>query len=61
MLTELLHKKINRDRAETLFEETMQKILERNWMLKREEIKMRIQSAELSEEEALALAKQFIN
>jgi DNA primase len=59
MLTELLHKKIYRERAEALFEETLQKILERNWMLKREQVKTRIQSAELSEEEALALAKEF--
>ena len=59
LLTELLQKKINRDRAESHFKETVQKILERNWMLKREEVKSRIHSAQLSEEEALALAKEF--
>ena len=37
----------------------MQKILDRNWMLKREEIKTRIHSGQCSDEEALELAKQF--
>jgi DNA primase len=59
MLTELLRKKINRDRAEQHLIETLQKILDRNWMYRREELKTRIQSAQLSEEEVFRLAKEF--
>jgi DNA primase len=59
LMTELLQKKVNADRAEQNFHETIQKILDRNWMLKREEIKMRIQSGQCSDDEALELTKVF--
>jgi DNA primase len=59
LMTQLLQKKVNKDRAEQHFAETIKKILERNWMEKREEIKRKIQSGQCSDEEALALAKQF--
>ncbi len=58
-LAEVLQKKVNRDRAIPLFTETVQKILERHWMLMREEIKAKIYSGKLKEEEVLELAKQF--
>ena len=58
-LTEVLQKKINRERALICFTETVQKILERHWMLQREEIKLKIYSGQCSEEEVLTLAKRF--
>lgn len=59
LLAELLQKKVNKDRAELHIYETIQKILDRNWMHKRESIRRRIQSGECSDEEALELAKEF--
>lgn len=61
VLSDLVQKKVNKERAEQQFIETIQKILDRNWMEKREEIKIRIQSGQCSDEEALELAKQFDN
>ncbi len=59
VLSDLLQKKINKERAEQQMKETIQKILDRNWMEKREEIKRKIQSGQCSDEEALELVKQF--
>jgi DNA primase len=56
---ELMQKKINRDKAEIQFTESMQKILDRNWMQKRENIKMKIQSGQCSDDQALELVKEF--
>lgn len=58
-LAEIVQKKINRERALSCFIDTIQKILERDWMQKREEIKMQIYSGECSEQEVLELARQF--
>lgn len=58
-LAEILQKKVNRERAEACFSETVEKILERHWMQQREEIKLKIYSGRCSEEEVLSLAKQF--
>jgi DNA primase len=58
-LSEILEKKVNLERALVCFVDTVQKILERHWMQKREEIKMKIYSGASSEEEVLALAKEF--
>ena len=58
-LAEFLQKRVNRDRATTCFLDTIQKILERNWMQKREEIKVKIFSGTCSEEEVLELAREF--
>lgn len=58
-LAEILQKKVNREKAMPFFIETIEKILERNWMQEREEIKLKIFSGKCSEEEVLALAKQF--
>ncbi|MBI3900621.1 MAG: toprim domain-containing protein, partial [Chlamydiia bacterium] len=58
-LAEILQKKINRDKAIPCLTETIQKMLERQWMRKREEIKMQIYSGASSEEEVLTLARRF--
>lgn len=58
-LSEILKKRVNRERAEGQFLETIQKLLERNWMEERERVKQRIQLGEGSEEEILTLAKEF--
>ena len=58
-LSELLQKKVNQEKAYEDFVETLQKILDRNWMKKREEIKCRIHSGQCSDDEVLLLAKQF--
>jgi DNA primase len=59
VLSDLVQKKVNKERAEQQLVETIQKMLDRNWMEMREEIKIRIQSGHCSDEEALGLAKQF--
>lgn len=58
-LAEVLQKRVNRERAIPCFIETIQKILERHWMQKREEIKLKIYSGTCSEEEVLQLAREF--
>jgi DNA primase len=58
-LAELLQKRVNKEKAESLFLETVQKLLERRWLYQREEIKMKIYSGTCREEEVLALAAQF--
>lgn len=60
LMSELLDQKlVNREKAEEHFNNAIQKILDRNWMEKREEVKMKIHSAQCSEEEVLELVKQF--
>ena len=59
VLSDLVQKKVNKERAEQQVMETIQKILDRNWMEKREEIKIRIHTGMCSDEEALELAKKF--
>lgn len=56
LLNELGSKKVA---AETHFEALLQKILDRNWLRRREEIKIQIQSNQYSEDEVLKLAKEF--
>jgi len=58
-MAEVLQKKVNREKARDCFIETVQRILERNWMLQREEIKLKIYSGKCSEEEVLDLARKF--
>ena len=57
LMSDLLQKKVKR--SEESFCETVQKILDRNWMYNREQIKMRIQSGQCSDEEVMELIKQF--
>lgn len=59
LISELLEKKVNKERAELHFKETIQRILDRNWMELREDVKIKIQSGQLSDDQALELAKQF--
>ena len=59
LLSDLLQKKVNKERSEQQLIETMQKMLDRNWMEKREAIRMKIQSSQYSDEEVTELAKQF--
>lgn len=58
-LTEILQKKVNREKAEEHYYDTIQKILNRNWMEKRESLKVQIQTSEHSEDDVLKLVKQF--
>lgn len=58
-LSEIMQKRVNLQKAEEGLIEAIHKIILRNWMEKREEIKTKIQSGKLSDEEALHLAKQF--
>jgi len=58
-IAEIHEKKVNLDKAEKHFYDSIQKLLDRNWMLKREEIKIRIHNAQLTDDEAIALAKEF--
>lgn len=58
-MAEILQKRVNRERAVICFVETVQRILERHWMNKREEIKLKIYSGTCSEAEVLDLARQF--
>lgn len=59
LIKELLAKKINTSKAEEGLVEATQKILERNWMHKREMIKTKIQGGKCEESEALRLAQEF--
>lgn len=59
LMADLLLKKVNKERADQQFAETIQKILDRNWMERREEIKIKIQSGHCTDEQVLELVKQF--
>jgi len=58
-LSEILQKRINGDKAKEGCIYTMQKILERNWLFEREEIRRKIHHGKCSEEEIYLLAKRF--
>lgn len=59
LMSEVLQKKVNLERAEEHFKEAMQKILDRNWMEVREEVKSKIQSAQCSDAELDELVRKF--
>lgn len=59
LISELLEKKVNKEKAEVYFLETLQKILNRNWMEDCEKIKMKIQSGQCEDGEALNLVKEY--
>lgn len=59
LLDELLRKRVNREKAAANLEQTLQRILERNWMQTREAIRLRLESGTCSEDEEIALAKEF--
>jgi len=58
-LSEMLQKKINLQRAEEGVMEGVKKILIRNWMEKRETIRLKIHSGNCSEEEVMQHVKEF--
>lgn len=58
-LAEVLQKKINPERAKEGVEETLLKILQRNWLYKTEEIRTKIQSGLATKEEVMDLVKEF--
>ena len=58
-LSEILQKKVNIERAEEHFYESIKKLQDRNWMEMMEEVKAKIQSAECSDDEATQLTKKF--
>lgn len=58
-LSEIMQKKVNPEKVLPHFKETLKRVLERHWMQKREEIKLKIFSGRCSESEVLDLAKQF--
>jgi DNA primase len=59
LLSEIMEKKINLQKAEEGIILTVRKILLREWMAEREAIKMKIHRGDCSDEEVLELAKQF--
>jgi DNA primase len=59
VISELLEKKINKEKGTSLFPKVIQRLLERNWMEERDAIQQRIQSGASGDEEALELARQF--
>ncbi len=59
LLDLIVKKKIQTERAKIGVKEAIKKILERNWMLKRESIKSKIQTGKHSESEVLQFAKEF--
>ncbi len=59
LMSELLQKRVNKERAEQHLYEAIQKVLDRHWMQEREHIKMKIQTGDCSDEEVMQLVKQF--
>lgn len=59
LLTEIMQRKINIAKAEDGCKETLRKMLIRSWTEQKETIRLKIHSAFLSDDEALALARQF--
>jgi len=59
LLSEVIQKKVNTEKAEEGVIETVTKLLQRHWMEEREKIRVQIQSDRCSEEEVLELAKRF--
>jgi DNA primase len=59
LLTEIMQRKINIAKAQDGCKETLRKMLIRSWTEQKETIRLKIHSAFLSDEEALALARQF--
>lgn len=60
VISEILQLKVNKERAEQHFVEAVQHVLNRNWMEEREHVRIKIQDGQCSDEEAMDLAKQFV-
>ncbi len=52
LISELMSKKVEKEKAQSHLVSTIQRILDRNWMEKREQIRREIQSGNLSDEDA---------
>lgn len=59
VLSSLLEKKIDLSKAKEHFLHTVQKILDKIWMEKRERVRMKIQSGDASDDGILELCKEF--
>lgn len=59
LLEELSQKKLPLDKHERYFPEVLKRFLDRNWIEKREAIRIKIQSGVHNDDEALELARQF--
>lgn len=59
VIGELHQRKINREKSKETFKECILKILSRNWMHKREQVRMEIQSGQMSDDEAILKVKEF--
>ncbi len=59
LLQDLHQKRVNKDKAEEHFMETLKKILDRNWLAKRELLRQKIQNCQEGEDEVMKLLKQF--
>ncbi len=59
LIGSLMEKKIHKEHSKKLFESALQRVLDHQWMKKRESIKLKIQSGLLSDDKALELAKEF--
>ncbi len=58
-LSEILQRRVNHERAAEQFTESIQRILDRNWIEQCEQLKIKIQDGHCSDEEALDLAKCY--
>lgn len=59
VIAELHQRKVNREKSKESFKECILKILNRNWMHQREQIRMAIQSGQMSDDEAILKVKEF--
>lgn len=59
IINDICGRKINREKVENQFCDVMQKIVDRNWMRQSEEVRMKIQSGQCSDDQVMELVKQF--
>ncbi len=59
ILSELLHKRINRERSKVGIVKTIEELQNRSWMQRREELRYQMQRTGLTDERLFELAKEF--
>ncbi|MFA6916203.1 MAG: DNA primase [Parachlamydiales bacterium] len=59
LIHEIVERRVNLDKADDLFHITVQRMLEKEWMRKREEVRLKIQSGTCSDDEVLKLLREF--
>ncbi len=59
LVAELMSKKVEKEKGVEHFTLTIQRILDRNWMEKREDIRRQLHSGQLNDDQAMALMKKF--